>query len=146
LFGTLFALNVRVPYRVAAMCVCVGGVVYYSVQVLHTRATQPVKPLADADSLEGPAALARMPSIDVGFARLAEAVRLAAVSRGYDMRSPEVVAGLIEAIEAAMPPCCAEDGTLESGVASSALGSDDLERRARATAAGVHIMRASAAS
>ena len=101
LFGALYAVNIRFPYRVAALCTLFASAIYSLVYTLHAVTKRPEIPLAKRDAAtqqsfsSGDAATA--------LASIQEHLSRTLTKRGYDLSSPVVVDLIKHLIVDALP-------------------------------------------
>ena len=108
LFGYLYTLNVRFPYRSAAVFTAIAALVYFIVDRAAKAAARPEKPLAAGDVAADEAK--KRPSFFLQSAEkaalgvLAETLRTTIMHRGYDLSNSAVVELIQEIIETSLPP------------------------------------------
>jgi len=101
MFGAIYAWNIRLPYRLAALFTVVSAAVFFFMAVLTAKPTQaderPDKPLASEDGNQ------KKLDNKKALAELTELMKSTLVSRAYDLTSPQVVDYLKAIIDDALP-------------------------------------------
>jgi len=100
-FGPLYAVNIRYPYSLTALCCLVAAVIYTLVYLLTE--TKPAKsPLAEADGARR-ASSAMSTSEKAALDKLMASVRETIISRNLDLGSTEVIELIKHIIETSLP-------------------------------------------
>lgn len=103
IFGYLYGVNIRFPYRLAAVFTTLAAALYLLTDQLNASLHRRPRPLADADSAAKRPSSALSSSQKLALDELMNSLRTTIIVRGYDLANPTVVELLADIMNSSLP-------------------------------------------